>query len=145
MNFAIFSRCLHLNCLKQFLNTNFFLNRNQTSYVSLWISSEDNEHKCIYLEACMALLNQLKWHSNLSRIRLISGLILFLHEQRGEQGLLKIQAIDNRKFSNPMFLYFFLILCLIICKRNHIFLSNRWFLINYFSSELSFVKNLIVG
>jgi hypothetical protein len=65
--------------------------------VSLWISSEDNQQKCKYLEACMALLNQLKWHSNLSRIRLIPGLILFLHEQRGEQGLLKLQAIHQVK------------------------------------------------
>ncbi len=34
---------------------------------------------------------------NFSRIRLIPGLILFLHEQKGEQGLLKLQAIHQVK------------------------------------------------
>jgi hypothetical protein len=42
---------------------------------------------------------------NFSRIRLIPDLILFLLEQKGEQGLLKLQAIhqvkDPEKNTNP--------------------------------------------
>jgi hypothetical protein len=65
----------------------------------LWISSEDNQHKCKYLEACLeacfAESTQVtfKFVENPAHSRSD----FFLHEQRGEQGLLKIQAIHQVK------------------------------------------------
>jgi hypothetical protein len=56
-----------------------------------------------------------------------------------------VGAMDHRNFSNPMFLYFPPILCLILsnfAKETIFFLSYRWFLIKYFSSELSLCKKL---